>query len=134
MGALARRAEQLYQEQDDQGQEMIQQMFLRLVTIAEQTRIQIAGLCFKNLLKPAGVCCMQELLSAAIEPDRLDEIIDTYVGYRLLTLDHDPATTKTDHRIGPRSHHCGPGTVLRRLAGGERKRPEYAPPAAPRHK
>ena len=91
-GALARRAEQLYQEQDEQGQEMIQQMFLRLVTVGEypgpgEVDIPITSETGRRVLHA-------ELLSAAIEPDRLEEIIDTYVDYRLLTLDHDPATRK----------------------------------------
>ena len=33
-----------------------------------------------------------ELLSAANDPDVMDEIIDTYAAYRLLSLDNDPET------------------------------------------
>jgi WD40 repeat protein len=88
-GALARRAEQFYQEQDDQGQEMIHQMFLRLVTIGEplETTDNIS-----RSSETSRRVLHKELTSAAIDADRLDEIIDSYVDYRLLTLDHDPAT------------------------------------------
>lgn len=91
-GALASRAEQLYQEQDIQGQEMIRQMFLRLVAVGEpqiqeKAEIQITSKTSRRML-------LSDLLSSATEPDQLEDIIDTYVGYRLLTLDHDPANRK----------------------------------------
>jgi WD40 repeat protein/serine/threonine protein kinase len=91
-GALARRAEQLYHEQDDQGQEMIRQMFLRLVNVGEPLGIGAVDVPITS--ETSRRVLHAELLSAAVEPDQLDEIIDTYVDYRLLTLDHDPATRK----------------------------------------
>jgi WD40 repeat protein/DNA-binding CsgD family transcriptional regulator len=89
-GALARRAEQLYQEQDDQGREMIHQMFLRLVTVGEPLETGTDNV--SKTSETSRRVLHAELLSAAIDADRLDEIIDSYVDYRLLTLNYDPAT------------------------------------------
>jgi WD40 repeat protein/serine/threonine protein kinase len=79
-GALAKRAEELVQEQDETGQEIVRQMFLRLVTLGEgveDTRRRVPR---------------SELLGVAGDEDRMDEAVDTYAAYRLLTLDHDPVT------------------------------------------
>jgi serine/threonine protein kinase/WD40 repeat protein len=87
-GALANRADELYQSLDDAGREQTRQMFLRLVTPgegAEDTRRRVPR---------------SELLSIAVSasdaaqntPDLLDEIIDMYADYRLLALDNDPGT------------------------------------------
>jgi serine/threonine protein kinase len=91
-GALARRAEELYQEQSSEGREAIRQMFLRLVFVSDQMTGAAPG-----VLSPAGTrkrVLRSELLSAASIPDLLDEIIDTYADYRLLSLDHHPATRR----------------------------------------
>ncbi len=80
VGALARRADDIYGEFTDDGQAAIRQMFLRLVTLGEgteDTRRRVAR---------------SELLAIADDEDLMDEIIDAYAGYRLLSLDHDPAT------------------------------------------
>ncbi|NPV66039.1 MAG: protein kinase [Anaerolineae bacterium] len=79
-GALARRADALYDELDEAGREAARQMFLRLVTLgegAEDTRRRASR---------------SELLAIAVDPDLMESLIDTYTGYRLLSLDHDPAT------------------------------------------
>lgn len=79
-GALARRAEQIYTELDEPGQEAARQMFLRLVTLGEgveDTRRRVAR---------------AELLAIAANPDLMDEVIDTYAIYRLLALDHEPGS------------------------------------------
>jgi len=79
-GALAKRADQIYEEGDDQSREMIRQLFLRLVTLgegAEDTRRRVER---------------AELLQLSTEPDLMDEIIDSYAMSRLLSLDNDPAT------------------------------------------
>jgi len=80
VGALAQRAEALYREFDPDGHEAIRQMFLRLVTLGEgteDTRRRVHR---------------SELMAIAADPEMMDEIIDTFVGYRLLSLDHDPTT------------------------------------------
>jgi|GEM_PF-235701 len=79
-GALATRAEQIYTELGTELEEASRQMFLRLVTLGEGTedtrrRVQ-----------------RSELLAITADSDQMDEVIDTFAAYRLLTLDHDPAT------------------------------------------
>ncbi len=80
-GALARRAEELYHEQESAGQEAIRQMFLGLVTVDDdsadspETRQRVAR---------------SELTAIVKDEELVDEIIDEYAAYRLLTLDHDP--------------------------------------------
>jgi len=81
-GALASRAEGIYREFAIPRQGSIRQMFLRLITLGEgveDTRRRVPR---------------SELLELASEPDAMDEIIDTYTAYRLLSLDHDPATRR----------------------------------------
>ncbi len=80
VGALARRADEIYEGLDDKGQEAARQMFLRLVTLGEgveDTRRRVPR---------------SELLAIAADADTMDDLIDTYTEYRLLSLDHDPAT------------------------------------------
>lgn len=91
-GALVSRAEQLYLEQDDQGQEIIRQMFLRLVAVGESQIEEKAELHLTPYTSRRVL--LSELLSAADDPDLLEDNIETYVNYRLLTLDHDPASRK----------------------------------------
>src|SRR5262249_10252191 len=85
-GALARRADGLYDELDEQGQETTKQLFLRLVTLGEGTedtrrRTLLAEL--EGALTSIGT----ETRSRS-----LDEVITAYTQYRLLTLDRDPLT------------------------------------------
>jgi hypothetical protein len=93
-GALAGRAEELYQEQDETGRELIHQMFLRLVTagapLASTAIVRAAEVTSPHDIRQRVL--RSELLSAAADPDSLDEIIDTFAAYRLLSLDHHPAT------------------------------------------
>ncbi len=80
VGALARRADEVYLDFDDVGQEAARQMFLRLVTLGEgveDTRRRVPR---------------SELMAIAPDADVMDEIIDTYAEYRLLSLDHDLGT------------------------------------------
>jgi WD40 repeat protein/serine/threonine protein kinase len=80
MGALARRADTLYEELNSEGQEATRQLFLRLVTLGEGTEdtrrrtLQI------------------ELRLAGADGDRMEELIDLFSRYRLLTLDRDAQT------------------------------------------
>ena len=83
VGALAKRAEEIYGEQAEPGRETIQQMFMRLVVPGEET-----GDTRRRVTR-------SELLGIANDEDAMDEIIDTYASYRLLTLDHDLATRKS---------------------------------------
>ena len=79
-GALAKRADEIYQEQDDTGREHIRQLFLRLVMLgegAEDTRRRVTR---------------AELLAITPEPERMNELIDLFAASRLLSFDHDPAS------------------------------------------
>ena len=80
VGALAQRAEATYLEMNADGQEAIRQMFLRLVTLGE-------GVEDTRRRTPRT-----ELLAISDDPDLMDEVIDTFAEYRLLSLDHDDDT------------------------------------------
>lgn len=80
VGALANRADEIYQGLTEEGQELAHQMFMRLVTLgegAEDTRRRATH---------------AELLSLTNHTDLMEEIIDQFAAYRLLSLDHDPET------------------------------------------
>lgn len=79
LGALAKRAEEVYQRFKEAGQNMARQMFLRLVTLGEgqeDTRRRIL---------------QTELLTLG-DRDVVEDVIDRFGRYRLLTFDRDDAT------------------------------------------
>ncbi len=79
-GALARRADELYQTLNESERKTARQMFLRLVTLnegSEDTRRRVR---------------MDELLSLKGDDSRMQKVIDLFGKYRLLTFDRDPAT------------------------------------------
>lgn len=79
LGALARRADEIYTELDDRGEELGRQLFLRLVSLGEggtdDTRRRVLQV---------------ELTS--IDPVLMPAVIETFGRSRLLTFDHDPIT------------------------------------------
>ena len=80
LGALARRAEELYTKLDEARQGLVRQLFLRLVTPGEGTddtrrRIRWA-----------------EMLAIKDENALIQGILDVFGKYRLLTFDNDPQT------------------------------------------
>ncbi len=80
LGALARRAEELYGSMDDSGQEAARQLFLRLVTLGEgteDTRRRVR---------------QTELSAVNGSSDAMQQIVDLFGKYRLLTFDRDPIT------------------------------------------
>ena len=80
VGALAKRVDELYLSMSTTGQEASKQMFMRLVTLGEgveDTRRRVAR---------------SELLAITTDSDIMDEVIDTFAEYRLLSLDNDPNT------------------------------------------
>ena len=79
-GALARRAEELYEGLSDEGQEATRQLFLRLVTLGEGTEDT------RRRVRRA------ELTPSGGSNDNMDAVIDAYGRYRLLTFDRDPVT------------------------------------------
>ncbi|MBL8161719.1 MAG: hypothetical protein JNJ61_06995, partial [Anaerolineae bacterium] len=80
VGALAKRAEELYLTLNASDQETARQMFLRLVTLGEGTE------------DTRRRTTRAELQAITPDSDALDEIIDTFAAYRLLSLDTDPGT------------------------------------------
>ncbi len=79
-GALARRADELYESLDATSQEMARQLFLRMVTLGEgvdDTR--------RRVLR-------EELTRIAGDRRTMQRVIDTFGKYRLLTFDHEPVT------------------------------------------
>jgi len=86
--ALAKRAEELYLDLTPDGQEAARQMFLRLVTLGEGTEDTRRRVPRSELLA-IGISQGQ---ASAQSSDLVDDLIDTYTNYRLLSLDNDPAT------------------------------------------
>jgi WD40 repeat protein/serine/threonine protein kinase len=80
MGALARRADELYEGLGDDGQKSAKQLFLRLVTLGEGTEDTR-----RRVLQ-------SELLSIGNNRDEMELVIEAFGRYRLLTFDHDPQT------------------------------------------
>ncbi|MCY4465180.1 MAG: protein kinase [Chloroflexi bacterium] len=79
LGALAKRAEEVFLRFDEEGQNMARQMFLRLVTLGEgqeDTRRRIL---------------QSELLTLG-DREVVESVIDRFGRYRLLTFDRDDAT------------------------------------------
>jgi DNA-binding SARP family transcriptional activator/class 3 adenylate cyclase/ABC-type glycerol-3-phosphate transport system substrate-binding protein len=79
-GALARRAEELYEGLNREGRRAAKQLFLRLVTVGE-------GIADTRRLVPRA-----ELLSLPIERRAIEGVIDLLGRHRLLAFDRDPAT------------------------------------------
>jgi DNA-binding CsgD family transcriptional regulator/ABC-type sugar transport system substrate-binding protein len=114
-GALARRADTLYEELNHAGKENARQMFLRLVTLGEGVEDTRRRVLQSELLaigqnphppppSPSGrrgdgepryadVSLPQgNFAEVRVTDDLMDEIIQMFAVYRLLTLDYDPAT------------------------------------------
>ncbi len=79
-GALARRAEELYQSFDDETREATRQMFLRLVTLGEGTE------------DTRRRVMQSELYALGAYRDAMEMVIEMFGKYRLLTFDNDPQT------------------------------------------
>ncbi len=80
MGALTRRATDIYNSMNTEKQSTVRQMFLRLVTLgegSEDTRRRIF---------------ITELFSMNVDDNIIQEILDEFGKYRLLTFDRDPIT------------------------------------------
>jgi WD40 repeat protein/serine/threonine protein kinase len=80
LGALARRADEIYDTFSTDGKQAAKQLLLRLVTLGEgteDTRRRVA---------------LSELLSMGIARAVMDDVIAVLGRYRLLTFDRDPST------------------------------------------
>ncbi len=79
-GALARRAEQLFEATDAAGKQAAEQLFLRLVALGEgteDTRRRVSR---------------SELDRMGVDGRAVDSVIDSFARRRLLSLDRDPET------------------------------------------
>lgn len=86
VGAVAKRAENLYQEMLYPYRQAVKDLFLRLVLLDEDHK--------KGGRLPAGRIrqSREEILEVAEEEEIMEEVIDAFSAYRLLSLDHDPDT------------------------------------------
>ncbi|MGB3715042.1 MAG: protein kinase [Candidatus Promineifilaceae bacterium] len=100
LGALGRRAEEIYQGLGNPGQESSRQLFLRLVTLGEGVedtrrrvlRTELAALTNderRGTYESPGVLPSSSVLGPS---SLIDSVIDHYGLARLLTFDHDPIT------------------------------------------
>ena len=81
LGALGRRAEEVYADLDPDSRQVARQLFLRLVTLgegAEDTRRQVQRSELQSLF--------------CDEPALIDQVIDAFGKARLLSFDRDPVT------------------------------------------
>jgi WD40 repeat protein len=105
LGALARRADELYTELDDAGRAATRRLFLRLVTVgeaAEDTRRRVLRAELTSLghvsrtngQGPGNNDRGESAPGARMADDDwlMASIIDTFGQYRLLTFDRDPVT------------------------------------------
>jgi WD40 repeat protein/serine/threonine protein kinase/DNA-binding XRE family transcriptional regulator len=95
LGALARRAEELYADLDEAGQEAARQLFLRLVTLGEGTedtrrrvlRSELSSLVTGHLSLVGETPANHK---EQVTNDKGQMTIDQFGRYRLLTFDRDP--------------------------------------------
>jgi WD40 repeat protein/serine/threonine protein kinase len=80
LGALTRRADEIYTNLSATEQDVLRQLFMRLVTLGEGT---------EDLRRRVQV---SELVSMGVDSRVLDELLAGFANYRLLTMDHDPVT------------------------------------------
>jgi WD40 repeat protein/serine/threonine protein kinase/DNA-binding XRE family transcriptional regulator/energy-coupling factor transporter ATP-binding protein EcfA2 len=100
LGALARRADELYDRLDAEQQEAARQLFLRLVTPGEgiadtrrrALRSELTALTKDQGRKTEDADNADPSSSVLRSSAALDKVIDLYSRYRLLTFDHDPIT------------------------------------------
>jgi serine/threonine protein kinase/ABC-type glycerol-3-phosphate transport system substrate-binding protein len=78
-GALARRAEQLFEPMNEPSRDACRQLFLRLVTLGEGTEDTRRRVRHSELL-------------TLVEAREMDAVIETYGRHRLLSFDRDPDT------------------------------------------
>jgi WD40 repeat protein/serine/threonine protein kinase len=81
LGSLARRADEVYDQLDTAGQESARQLFLRLVTLGEGTEDTR-----RRILQS------EVLASKAVDKRSMQNVIEAFLKYRLLTADYEPLT------------------------------------------
>ena len=78
-GALARRAEQLFEQMNQTGRDGCRQLFLRLVTLGEGT-------------EDTRRRVRRSELATLSDPQTMDAVVETFGRHRLLSFDRDPDT------------------------------------------
>lgn len=101
LGALARRADELYTDLDDAGRAAARRLFLRLVAVgegAEETRRRVLRSELEALTgdrrgaEEQGSGGDEENLTIQNPKSKIQNVIDRFGRHRLLTFDHDPVT------------------------------------------
>jgi WD40 repeat protein len=100
LGALGRRAEELYQGLDIKGQEAARQLFLRLITLGEGIedtrrrvlRAELEGLTADERRSTAEGNGREDTVVSGQRSAVVQHVIELYGRYRLLTFDRDPVT------------------------------------------
>ena len=80
LGALGRRAEEIYAELDEVGAAAARQLFLRLVTLTDAARVA------RRRIRRV------ELERLDVDAVAMGRVVDAFAGHRLLTLDRDMVT------------------------------------------
>jgi hypothetical protein len=88
LGALARRADDLFDDLADTERDAARQLFLRLVTLGEGTEDVR-----RRVLR-------SELAAVDVEHAVMEDVIDAFGEERLLTFDFDPATREPTVEVG----------------------------------
>jgi WD40 repeat protein/DNA-binding SARP family transcriptional activator len=81
LGALARRAEDLYGTLDEAGKKSCRQLFLRLITLGEEGSEDTR----RRVLRT-------ELATLEVDPRAMEQVVDAFGNARLLSFDRDPST------------------------------------------
>ncbi|NJN44056.1 MAG: hypothetical protein HC806_04550 [Anaerolineae bacterium] len=99
-GALAKRADEIYENLTPEGQEATRQMFLRLVTLGEgveDTRRRVArselmAIATGDRRPETDLTTSSSVPRPPSSEDLMDELLDTFTAYRMLSLDNDPSS------------------------------------------
>jgi WD40 repeat protein/tRNA A-37 threonylcarbamoyl transferase component Bud32 len=92
MGALGRRAEEVYAALDPASQDAACQLFLRLVTLGEGVEDTRRRVLRTELISLTPQLPLQSLGEGAAGERVMDAVIETFGKARLLSFDRDPAT------------------------------------------
>jgi WD40 repeat protein len=91
-GALAQRAEELYRGLSPDGQGAARQVFLRLVALGEAGEAGRLAPDVRRRALRADLLALGE--GGAADEELVDDLLETFAAYRLLSLDYDPLTHK----------------------------------------
>ncbi len=99
-GALATRADDIFDDLTHEGQSLTRQMFLRLVTLGEGVEDTRRRVAYSELMALTETTVNRKLetdnqspvVSHQSSDDLMEDVIETFTNFRLLSLDHDPRT------------------------------------------